>query len=102
MVDDCANQSSRIENKIRFISFEVLRERGIKNAFSYVEDNKRTPNVVNAIGVDNVNKICKGVRTELRFFLSFAEKYHLIPTLDVGCQSDFVGLIDGMSGFMIG
>lgn len=42
-----------------------------------------------------VSNNCYGVEKELDFYASFDKKYSLIPTLDAGCQFDFVGQLHG-------
>lgn len=38
---------------------------------------------------------CMGLDVELRFFHAFKDKLHLVPALDCGDNTDFVGLVKG-------
>lgn len=83
------------ENTLRIKVLHTLMRNGYasaKNALKYCSVHLGRNLRLTQSEVDNN---LYGVEKELDFYTSFDRKYELIPTLDAGCQFDFVGQLQG-------
>lgn len=90
-------RSRRHENLIRYVAFSRIAQFGLKKTLDWLQDIVRPKKTQVAKGLDEaqIRRNCNGIETELKFFCAKREPLLLIPTLDAGCQFDFVGMDKG-------
>lgn len=80
------------ENMLRIKTLHVLVDFGYASAKQALLLCSRHLGHLLHLAENEIENNRYGVAKELDFYASFAKKYSLIPTLDAGCQFDFVGM----------
>lgn len=94
---DVSAPSKRHENLMRFVAFSLLAETGLNFVSAWLDDIKKQQKYPCSRGlpIEQLRRNCSGILAEVRFFCSRRNELRLVPTLDAGCQFDFLGVSDG-------